>query len=378
MKNKTIGLLLPIAFLTCLIVVLAVFTTRLREPSTNTLPLNVVWTFQADDRILVTPILIDDQIIFRTADKVYSISAVNGSINWEIAARASDIAINVNNTGKPLVGNSEFLVSEEKDNSIGVYSTKTGERIWAVEGQINSINAPPEVINNIMAIARHDGNLVIYDLISHQKLWEVALPPRSSTPIAANPDLVIVGMGDILRVYSLKDGTLLNEKAYDESLIIEIALSGSNIFVGIADNGNYSVASLQLDSLNENWVFHAGEEISHPYLSGTIHYLSVFNQNFILLDVNNGNVVWKDNSQKYYSAPAFHENNLFFISVQQIFDNNKNLCEMEIRENTIKDCSLVQSTGRLITSQSYLPGPIAVNDLLIVPRGSDVVAFAMP
>lgn len=169
MKNKTLRLLLSIVFLGSLLVTLAIIM-RSRESLRNTLPLNQVWTFQADDRILATPIMIEDQIIFRTANNIYSISAVNGSLNWEIAARASDMTINVNDIGKPLVGNSKFLISEEQENSINIYSTKTGERIWSVEGQVNFINAPIEIVDNIMAVARHDGNLVVYDLSSHQKL----------------------------------------------------------------------------------------------------------------------------------------------------------------------------------------------------------------
>ena len=376
MKHKTVILLLSAVFLGSLIAIFAA-TTGSRESASNTLPLNEVWTFQTDDRILSTPIEIDDQIILRTADKIYSISAVNGSLNWEIPARASDITINVNHLGKPIVGNSKFLISEERDNSVGIYSTKTGEELWTVEGQLNFINAL-EIVDDVMIVARHDGNLVVYDLTSHQKLWEVALPPRSPTPVAVNQNLVIIGMGDTLRVYGLKDGSLLNEITYNEALIIEIALSRSNIFVSVADDGNYSVYSLQVESLNENWVYNAGEEISHTYLSATMDQLSVFNQKLISLDANSGNVVWKDDSQQYYSAPAFHENNLFFISVHQMFSNNKELCKVEIREGAIKDCSLVESTGGLITSQGYLLGLLATNDLLIIPRGSDVVAFRMP
>lgn len=376
MKNKIVRLLFPIVLLGCFVAILAALT-RSAETSSDTLPLREVWTFQADDRILATPILIEDQIIFRTADKIYSVSAVNGSMNWEISARASDITINVNHIGKPLVGNSKFLISEEQENSISIYSTEIGEKIWIVPGQVNFINAL-EIVDDVMIVARHDGNLVVYDLTSHQNLWEVALPPRSGTPIAANTDFVVLGAEDVLRVYGLKDGSLLNEKAYDESLIGEIALSGSNIFVSHAkEGGDWTISSLQLDSLDVNWMFHVGK-VDHPYLSGTSDRLSLFNQSLTLLDKESGNVVWMDDSQKYYSEPAFHENSLFFISVQRKFGKNKKICKVEIRNDAMKACSIADSTGRRITSPSYLLGPLATNDLLIIPRDSVIAAFTMP
>jgi outer membrane protein assembly factor BamB len=318
--------------------------------------------------------LIGDQIIFRTADKIYSISAVNGGTNWEISARASDITINVNHLGKPIVGNSEFLVSEEQNNSIGIYSTNTGKKIWNVDGQVNFVYAI-EIVDEVMIVARHDGNLVVYDLTSHQELWEAALPPRSYVSIAANTDLVILGVASALRIYGLRDGRLLNEKTYHSSVIGDIVLSGSNLFVSYVNNGSWNISSLQRDSLDENWVFHAGE-IPDIHLSGTIDRLNVFDQTLLLLDTNDGNVIWKDDTQEYYSAPTFHENSLFFISRQGIFD--KNLCKVEIREGAMEDCSVMKSTGMLFNFQGHLLGPLTANELLIVPRGSEIVAFAMP
>jgi outer membrane protein assembly factor BamB len=374
MKNKTIGLILPILFLGFFGAILVAIT-RSTESSNDRLPLNEVWAFQADDGILATPILIDDQIIFRTADKIYSISAMNGSMNWEAAARASDITINVNIIGKPILGNSRFLVSEEQDNSIGIYSTKIGEKLWTVAGQVNDINAL-EVVDNMMIVARHDGSLVVYDLISRQELWDVVLPPRSPTPVAANTDYVILGAGHALRIYDLRDGSPLNEKTYDTSIIWEIALSESNIFVNhTKDGGDESISSLQLDSLDENWVVHAGK-IADPHLSVTSDYLNVFNQTLILLDTNSGNVVWEDNTREYYSSPAFHNNSLFFISTQGLFD--KKICKVEIREGAMEDCSVLDNTGLIFNSQRHLLGPLVANDLLIVTQDSEIVAYTIP
>lgn len=367
MKNKTTSLLLLIVLLGYSSVIACS-----AESSNDNLPLNEVWTFQANDRILATPILINDQIIFRTADKIYSISALNGSLNWEIAARASTITINVNLIGKPIVGNSEFLVSEEQDNSIGIYSTKTGEKIWSVEGQINDINAL-EIVDDIMVVARHDGNLEVYDLASQQKLWDVPLPPRSFTPIAITSDSVIVGMTDVLHVYDLKHGNLLNEKPYAESLVAEITLSGSDVFVSHAkEGGDWTISSLQLDSLDTNWVFHVGK-INHPYLSHTSDYISLFNQSLVVLDANRGNIMWQDNTQKYYSAPAFNENSLYFISrsTQGMFGKEQKICKAPIGEGVMGDCSVIDGSGSLL-------GPLVTGGLLIVPQGSEIIAFTMP
>jgi ABC-type arginine/histidine transport system permease subunit len=70
MKYKTVKLLLPIVCLGFFVAILVAFA-RSAKSSSDKLPLNEVWTFQADGRILATPILIDHQIIFRTADKIY-------------------------------------------------------------------------------------------------------------------------------------------------------------------------------------------------------------------------------------------------------------------------------------------------------------------
>jgi outer membrane protein assembly factor BamB len=383
MKNKTTGLLLSIILLATFaaIFVAVKYFARSSNGKLPLLSLNEAWSFQADDPIVSTPILIDNQIIFRTADNIYSLNTIDGKMNWEIAARASEMTINMDFIRKPIVGNSKLVISEEQENSISIYATKTGEKIWTIEGQANMINAPLEIVDDIMVVTRHDGNLVVYDLTSRQKLWEVALPPRSSTPIAANSDVVIVGMGDVLRVYGLKDGKLLNEKTYVESTIVEIALSGSNIFISYGKNrGDWSISLLQLDSLDENWVFHAGKIVDHD-LSVTSNHLSVFGDALLLLDTNSGNILWKDDAQRLYSAPAFHENSLFFISTPVggmfVKDKYREICKVEIGEDEMEDCSVLSSAG-MSFSRPRLLGPLVMNDLLIVSRDSEVTAFTLP
>jgi len=373
MKNKTIILLLAFVCLGFFVAILVALA-RSAESSSDKLPFDEVWTFQADDRILATPVLVDDQIIFRTADKIYSINALNGSVNWEIASRASSTTINVNLLGKPLVANSKFLLSEEQDNSIGTYSTKTGEKLWTVEGQINDINAL-ELMDDVMIVARHDGNLVVYDLTSHEKLWEVALPSRSPTPVAANTEFVISGAWHALRIYDLKDGRLINQKIYDTSSIWEIVLSGANIFVNhTKDGGDESISSLQLDSLDENWTFHAGK-ITDPHLSLTGDYLGVFNETLLVLDPSSGNVLWEDDTNAKYSKPAFHENSVFFISPQGWFDKKK-ICKAEISKGMMADCFTIGPPK--VRSYLRLLGPLVTNDLLIVPQDSGIAAFTIP
>ena len=347
---------------------------RSAETSRAKLPFDEVWTFQADDHILAMPILFDNQLLFRTADKIYSISALDGSLNWEIDSRASFTTISVNLLGTPLVANSKFLLAEEQDNSVSIYATKTGEKLWTVDGQINDINAL-ELVDDVMIVARHDGDLVVYDLTSHEQLWDVVLPSRAPTPIAVNTEFVILGAWDALRIYSLKDGRLINEKIYDTSSIWELALRGSNIFVSTAkDGGDWSISSLQTDSLDENWVFHAGK-ITHPYLSVTNEYLGVFNETLLVLDPNSGNVLWDDDTNKDYSRLAFHGNSVFFISSQGLFEKRK-ICKAEISKDMPAECFT------LVTSEMgpSLPllGPVVTNDLLIVPQDSTIAAFTIP
>lgn len=374
MKNSTIKLLLPIVFVGCFLVVLVALVFS-GESSSDTLPLKEVWTYQAVDRIIATPILIDDQVIFRTANTIYSISVANGSMNWEITSEASVTTINASFHGKPVVGNSEFLLSEEQNNSIGIYSTETGDRKWTVAGEVNFINTPIEIVDDIMIVARHDGNLVVYDLTAQQKLWEVALPPRAPTPIVATTDFVVLGAMDALRVYSLEEGSLVNEKTFDEFLIGEIALNNSNIFISYTkEGGDWTASSLQINSLNENWMFHAGK-ITHPYFSVGDDYLGLFNETLLLLDPNTGNVLWEDSTNDQYSEPAFHENSVFFISSQGLFDKKK-ICEAEISKGMIADC-FAMGTAEVRPSSSLL-GPLVANNLLIIPQDSKITAFALP
>jgi len=371
MKSKTITLLLAVILLGFSVAMWVVIPPSGELPN-NILSLDDVWTFDADDRILVTPVLIDNQIIFRTAKKVYSISVVDGSISWEIDSRVSETIFRANLLEKPIVANSKFLLSEEQDNSVGIYSTKTGEKQWTVEGQRYFINAL-ELVDDVMIIARHDGDLVVYDLASQQELWDVPLPPRAPTPVAANTEFVISGAWDTLRIYGLKDGILLNEKAYDTSSVWEIALSGSNIFVNYTkDGGDESISSLQIDSLDENWTFHIGKT-GDPHLAITDSYLGVFNEMLLVLDKNNGKVLWKGGPQKYYSTPAFYENSSYFISTstQGMFSKEKKICKVAIGKDMMQNCSVIDNSG-------YLLGPLVTDGLLIVPQGSKIVAFAMP
>ncbi len=373
MKTKPIKLLLLIIFLGSFAIVL-VTTGRFTEQSGTGLPLQRVWTFKAGNPIVATPIQIGDQIIFRTVNKIYSIDSVDGSMNWEIAARASNITANVNLIKKPIVGNSNFLVSEEENNSISVYSTKTGGKIWGVSGQVNSINGI-EIVGDVMIVATHDADLVVYDLTSRQKLWGVALPARTGTPVGIGADFIVLGARNALRVYSLKEGRLLNEKTYDMSSIGEIELSKSSIFITYAKNGDWSISSLQWDSLDENWTFHGGE-ITHPYLFGTNDSLVIFNKALTLLDINSGKVLWQDNAQEYYSPPAFHENSVFFVSMQGLFD--KRVCRVQLKKSPVKACSSLENNGMSLNPMRSLLGPLTTDELLIIAHDSEIFAFKIP
>jgi hypothetical protein len=120
MKNKTTGLLLSIILLATFaaIFVAVKYFARSSNGKLPLLSLNEAWSFQADDPIVSTPILIDNQIIFRTADNIYSLNTIDGKMNWEIAARASEMTINMDFIRKPIVGNSKLVISEEQENSI--------------------------------------------------------------------------------------------------------------------------------------------------------------------------------------------------------------------------------------------------------------------
>lgn len=113
-------------------------------------PANPVWVYEAEDRIVSTPVIQDSLVFLRTPKSIIALDPSNGEQVWRVD---SHIPMRLNEgdlTIAPVV-NEDYLVVAEDGSGLGVFSTKTAQLEWRTPGIEASLQNP--IIASIEAYA---------------------------------------------------------------------------------------------------------------------------------------------------------------------------------------------------------------------------------
>jgi outer membrane protein assembly factor BamB len=358
----------------CVIITCLVLYETASKPQGISLDKDVAWRVETDTPLIITPILIDDNLIIRTHDEIISLDNSSGKIYWETQSNAYSKLIDDYAIPRQLTGNSQYLIVGEASNSIGVYSTETGSSWWKFATDIDFINNI-QIIDNIMLIARHDHDLAAYDLDSKRKVWDTTVPGPTNLSIAANTNVVVLAAGQLLQVYDLQSGKLLEAVSYPDAILGEVILDGTTLFLvyNPEEGEGLSVDSLQLDSLEKNWTYH--EDLSvQSYLHVIDRQLYLYDKALVSLDKSTGALLWKEDTQVFYSKPVAYSDDLYFISIGSGLD--KNLCSVKVTSGKLVECTTV-GKARLFGSANDIVASLVVDSMLIVSNDTEVVAYQL-
>lgn len=333
-----------------------------------------VWRFETDAPIITTPILVNQDIVVRTDDQIIVLDKNSGKMRWQVQSDAYNKLVDDYAIPRQITGNSQYLIVGEESNSIGIYSMETGSSLWKVATDINFINSI-QIIDNIMLIARHDHDLAAYDLDSKRKIWDTTVPGPTNLSIAANTNVVALAAGQSLQVYDLQSGKLLEAVSYPDVILGEGILDGSTLFLVFnpEEGEGLSIDSLQLDSLKKNWTYHAGLP-AQSYIHVIDHQLYLYDETLVSLDKTKGALLWKEDTQIFYSKPVAYGDNLYFMAIGRGLD--KNLCTIRIASGKLEDCTTI-GKARLSGAAKDIIALLVINNMLIVSNDTEVVAYQL-
>jgi len=384
-KYTRFCLIIPSAILLCFVLTIGglylwyyldQFKIPLQPAAEGGFPTKPVWVFEAEDRIVSTPVIEDSSIFLRSTNHLISIDPLSGKLLW---STGSDVPYNIHTgdlTIAPLV-NGDLIVVPEKGSSLKAYSITTGKERWKTpEIGANLKNPGTASIESYaiggerLFVARFSWTLSAYDLVNGDLLWEKSLPDKALLNVAADSKGVYVGEDNILRIYDPVSGEVLWEKDFGSS-IGKLLLDDKTLYVVLPDGPN-SLIALDLDNLQVKWSDERdkfrGDELRTLALAGDNLYVGG-NRLFNISKVN-GAVLWESEKTGLLERPVTIKDKVI------VRNTNKDLFLFD----TITGQRLGQLKIRANTPMQHDPdrSPAVVNDLLIVPFGDNRIYAYRP
>ncbi len=163
----------------------------------------VLWRKELSSILTSSPIC-DESSVFVLSDnnKIFSINAENGSLNWFASGMARPTTIF--GSSNPVISGNQVIVAYSS-GEVSSINKKTGEVLWDQELTVNKATTSDFYLNDIDA-----------------------------TPIVVDDVLYVVGNGGLLKAISLKNGEFLWKK--EIASVIDFWVAGDFIFIINNDN----------------------------------------------------------------------------------------------------------------------------------------------
>ena len=193
----------------------------------------LIWKFNAGNRVDVTPVSADGRVYFTTAKGGLFALDLDGKQLW-----TQTIAPDSFSSPPLLVG--DFLVVGSAKGFLHAYETASGREKWgydlggAVQGSPNALLLP-DGRRGVMAISPSDGAIHGVDLETGKVAWKTPAVERCDGSAGVEGDLIVMGScAAALHVYSVKKAEKLMDVPLggDNQVAGGVAMSGTTAFAG--------------------------------------------------------------------------------------------------------------------------------------------------
>lgn len=286
-------------------------------------PQTPIWTYEAEDRILSTPVLSDSLAIFRTMNMIIALDVQTSEKIWESESNAPSGLSTGDLTIPPLISDNLVLVPE-KGSTIAAYSLMTGERQW-VSQQIQNFRADTKLHEiedyadnqNKVYVARSSWSLSAYELQNGDIVWEIEVPNRAILDVEADPKCVYLSANESLTCYDPETGEQL-WKIELNTLIGRIGLDNKALFI-IMPIGSSTLGSLDLDTLRWSWLIEKSEFLGDELrtLTVTDDYLYVGGeQRLYKISKTTGEIIWKSEDTGWLETPVVIDSKVIVRNIE--------------------------------------------------------------
>jgi len=333
-------------------------------------PTMPIWTYNADGRILSTPVISDSIAILRTPNRIIALDLNEKQVIWETESGIPTGIHTGDLTLSPLVDNNLVIVSEKGSNLVA-YSLLTGKRVWISQpiqsdpSNLHFYQIEDYVIHqNKVYVARSNWSLSAYALKNGELLWEIDVPNRSSLNVEADDKCVYLSAEESLTCYDPETGERLwNQELH--ALAGRMSLDENTIFI-LMPFGQVSVGALDLDNLKWNWRIDKTKfpEDELRTITVTDDYIYIGGEaRLYKISKRDGEIVWMSDVLGLVETPVLLNSNV--------------IVRNRVNDLYVFDANTGELTGNLKvkynTSMKHDPerSPAVYRDLLLVPFGDN-------
>jgi outer membrane protein assembly factor BamB len=328
------------------------------------------WTFNADGRILSTPVISDSIAILRTPNRIVALDLIEKQKIWETESSIPS-GINTDDlTLSPLVANNWVVVSEKGSNLVA-YSILTGNRVWRSQpiqsepSNLHFYQIEDYAINqNEVYVARSNWSLSAYALQNGELLWEVDVPNRSVLNVDADDKCVYLGANESLTCYDPETGELLWDQELP-ALIGRMSLDENTMYI-LMPFGHASLGALDLDNLKWIWLIDKTKfpEDELRTITVTDDYIYIGGEaRLYKISKKDGEIVWKSDEIGWLETPVLINSNVIVRNTA--------------KDLYVFDANTGEQTGNLMVKRNTAMkrdperSPAVYKDLLLVPFGDN-------
>jgi outer membrane protein assembly factor BamB len=339
--------------------------------SSGSFPVNPVWVFKGNGRVVATPVVYDDRVFIRTMHAVYALDGASGQPLWyALSSAPAELST------APLVTNC-CLIIPEIGSRISTYSIDTGEFLWRTAGIDYSYggSGPGSIevlasIGDLFFVARSGWALNAYLVENADNIWERNVPSRSTLYLAVDKNIVYLSASPYLRAYDIYHGSLLWEIDFRTNVGV-VLLEDDRLYMAV-HLSEKSILALDKNTYREIWHIKDSEiersDVRSLILDGEILFAAA--DRLIAISKNEGSIIWLSDYTGWLGKPVVLGNKIYVRNIETV------LYAID------KSTGLI--TGRLViqadTAMQHMPerGPATLGDLLIIPFGDNRVFAYKP
>ena len=256
-----------------------------------------VWQFKAEHRILGTPDVKENVVVFGSADKkIYGLNAKNGKLLWVVEAKAPVLGAVTIENGVAYIGASDGVF-----RAINIH---TGELVWTYEQVKGYIETKPLVTADLVIFGAWDNTLYAINKTNGQEEWRwtggikgMHFSPAAVWPVAANGKVFITDPKRAMTAIDIQTGTTVWRT--NQSMVREtIGLSEDKERIySKTMNDSIVCYSAKGDSPKQLWASDLAFGYEHaPSMQvekDGVMYGSTKNGLMFALDAKTGEILWK-------------------------------------------------------------------------------------
>lgn len=276
-------------------------------PSELSLPLKLLWTYEAGEAIDSSAAIVDGTVFVGSASgELIALDLQNGALRWKYQT-GSQIG-----DSSPAVANGAVYIGDLAGMFHAV-DAKSGKTLWTFKTG-SEIRSSPVVAGDKVLIGSYDQHLYGLSVRDGALAWKVEFEGYvHATPAILDGVAYLVGCDETFRGIRVSDGREIFNAPIGAYMGASPALSGNSAYVGTFNN---EVISVNLQSRNVLWRYRHPERLFPYYSSAAVAQGRVVlggrDRMVHALDARTGKAVWTFMSNaRIDSSPAISGNRVF-------------------------------------------------------------------